>query len=257
MEPQVGSIARAARVLSALGDYPEGASLSELIARTGFSKTTTHRVLASLQEVHYVAQDPESRGYRIGHELALLSRRAEQNDMSELSRRGARRLADETGDTIFVAVPEGAASICVRRELGAFPIRTLTIAPGDRTPLGVGASAQALYAAMPKAKRMAAARANAGWMRDYNFTPELAEERAADAARRGYALNDSRVIQGMSAVGLPVITTSGRLVAGIGIGAINDRMSLRRIEGELVPLMREEVARLVARLDILEAEGLF
>ena len=255
-ELSVGSIARAQKVLSALAGAPLGASLTEIMARTEFTKTTTHRVLASLMDLHYVYQDPDTRKYYLGSALAKLARTANLSDLAALSRLSMRRLADASEDTIFLSAPEGAASICVLRVLGAFPIRTLTIDAGDRVPLGVGATAQALYAMTPRSKRMAASVANARWMVGFNFTPELAEERCADFHRRGYALNPSTVVAGMSAVGLPILTESGRLVAAVGIGAINDRMSLDRIETELVPLLREEVAVLSAKFSILEKEGL-
>lgn len=253
----VGSIARASRVLSALSEAPLGASLTEIMARTEFTKTTTHRVLTSLQDVHYVYQDPDNRRYHLGSVLAKIARTASRSDLAALAKRSMRRLADASGDTIFLSAPEGAASICVRRELGAFPIRTLTIDAGDRVPLGAGATAQALYASMPESKRKAAAQANKSWMADFNVTPELAEECCADFHRRGYALNPSIVIPGMSAVALPIITRSGRLIAAIGIGAINDRMTIERIESELVPLLREEAAVLSEKISILEQEELF
>lgn len=255
-EPLVGSIARAERMLAALSAAPLGASLTELMARTEFTKTTTHRVLASLQDVHYVYQDPDTRKYHLGSALAKLARTANLSDLAALARRSMKRLAQASQDTIFLSAPEGAASICVCRELGAFPIRTLTIDAGDRVPLGVGATAQALYAVTPKAKRLAAAAANARWMADFNFTPELAEIRCADFHQRGYALNPSTVIPGMSAIGLPIISASGRVVAAMGIGAINERMSLARIETDLLPVLREEVAILADKATILEREGL-
>ncbi len=255
-EAPVGSIARAQKVLSALAGAPLGASLTEIMARTEFTKTTTHRILASLQGVHYVYQDPDSRKYHLGSALAKLARVANRSDLAALAGRSMRRLAEACADTIFLSAPEGAASICVRRELGAFPIRTLTIDAGDRVPLGVGATGQALYAMTPERKRRAAAEANRRWMADFNYTPDLVEERCADFHTRGYALNPSIVIPGMSAVGLPIVTGSGRLIAAVGIGAINDRMSRARIEGELVPLLRREVKVLGEKFGILEGEGL-
>jgi DNA-binding IclR family transcriptional regulator len=255
-ETPVGSISRAQKVLAALTAAPLGASLTEIMAVTEFTKTTTHRVLASLQDVHYVAQDPDTRKYHLGSALAKIARTANLSELAALSRRSMRRLAEASKDTIFLSAPEGAVSICVCRELGAFPIRTLTIDTGDRVPLGVGATAQALYAMMPKSKRLAASQANASWMADFNFTPELAEERCADFHERGYALNPSTVIPGMSAVGLPIVTESGRLVAAVGIGAINDRMKLDRIESELLPVLREEAGLLADKFTILEKEGL-
>lgn len=252
----VGSIARAKVVVAALARMPLGASFTEIMARTEFTKATTHRVLASLMDVHYIFQDPDTRKYHLGHALASLARVANRSDLSALARRSMRRLADASEDTIFLSAPEGAVSICVCRELGAFPIRVLTLDAGDRVPLGVGASGQALYAATPEAKRKAAARANQAWMAEFNYTPEMAEELALDFVRRGYALNPSLVVPGMSAVSLPILTSSGRLVAALGIGAINERMSEGRIEGELLPLLRGEVALLSEKFDELEQENL-
>jgi DNA-binding IclR family transcriptional regulator len=233
-ETPVGSIARAQSVLAALARMPLGASLTEIMARTGFTKTTTHRVLSSLMEVNYVYQDPDTRKYHLGHALASLARVANRSDLAALARRSMRRLAEASNDTIFMSAPEGAVSICVCRELGAFPIRTLTLDAGDRVPLGVGATGQALYAVTPRPKRVAAARANVAWI----------------------SLNPSIPVPGMSAIGLPIQTRSKRLVAAIGIGAINDRMSRGRVETELLPVLRREVALLSDKFSELERENL-
>ena len=251
-----GSIQRAKAVLDVLADHPEGASLSQVIAGTDFTSTTTHRTLQSLQTVNYVYQDPETRRYCLGGALGALARHAQASSVIAQCRRAMRRVADASEDTVFLSIPEGAVSFCAHVELGAFPIRTLSLSAGDRVPLGVGATGQALYAASPKRRRTAAAEANAGWMADYNYTPDRAEEMAADFAARGYALNPSIPIPGMSAVALPVMTANGTLVCAMGIGAINERMSVERIEGLLIPALRTEVDQLSRKFTRLEQEGL-
>lgn len=251
-----GSIQRAKAVLDVLAEAPLGASLSQVIAGTEFTKTTTHRTLQSLQAVHYVYQEPDTRRYFLGSGLARLARGANKSDVAALSGRGMKRLAKLSEDTIFLSIPEGAVSICARVELGAFPIRTLTLEPGDRVPLGVGASGQALYAATPKEKRLIAAKANRAWLKDYNYTPALAEELAADFAVRGYAFNPSIPISGMSAIALPVQNKNGRVFAALGIGAINERMHIERIEQVLLPALRHETDNLAQKFDQLEAGGL-
>lgn len=255
-EAPVGSIARAHAVLNAMSALPSGSSFTEIMARTDFSRTTTHRVLSSLQDVHYVYQDPETRRYHMGSALAQLARRSNQSDLAALCGRSARRVAQESGDTVFLSAPEGVASLCVMRELGDFPIRTLTLEPGDRSPIGVGATGQALFAMMPENAREAALKANENWMADYNVTPTLAEACYADFHDRGYALNASFVIPGMSAVALPVLGPDRRAIVAIGIGAINERMTADRIEETLLPLLQREVAVLTLRFETLDAEGL-
>ena len=255
-EPVVGSIARAARVLEALADAPSGCALSDLIERTEFSKTTTHRVLASLQEVSYVSHDPESRVYRLGRELAGLARKANHMDLASLAERGMRQLAGLSEDTVFLSVPEGAVAVCIAREVGSFPIRTLTLDRGDRRPMGIGAGALALYCALPVARRMAIGRANGNWLAEYGTSLETLEGLQVETATRGFALNDGGVISGMSAIGLPVVTESGNVVAAVAIGAISDRMTAERIETVLLPALRDEVGRLAERFSALESENL-
>ncbi|MGR3661785.1 MAG: IclR family transcriptional regulator [Paracoccaceae bacterium] len=251
----VGSIARAARVLAAMAEFPAGASLSDLIARTDFTKSTTHRVLASLQDVHFVAQDPGNKKYHFGRDLAGLARRANLTDLASVAQRSMRRLADLSEDTVFLSIPEGAASICIHRELGAFPIRALTLEIGSRHPLGVGANAQALLSAMPDRARKAANRINASWFGEFGVDLQCVRDLHRDTIERGYALNPGRIIPGMAAVSLPIITQQGRLVAALAIGAVTDRMSLERIETTLVPALRREVENVSARFDLLETEG--
>jgi len=197
----VGSIARADVALRALAEVRDGSTFTEIMARTGFTRTTTHRVLASLIDVQYVFQDPGTRKYHLGRALSELSRTANQSQVATTTQRSAQRIADASEDTVFVTVREGAASVCVLRALGTFPIRTLTLEPGDRTPVGVGANAQAFFATLTDKQRDAVARVNTRWMEDYNFTPKLAADCFADFQKRGYAYNPSLAIPGMK--GLP------------------------------------------------------
>ena len=61
----VQSLQRAFTLLELLAEYPKGAPLSVLTERSGFNKSTTHRILANLIAMGYVAQDELSRHYRL------------------------------------------------------------------------------------------------------------------------------------------------------------------------------------------------
>ncbi|MEO1192405.1 MAG: IclR family transcriptional regulator [Pseudomonadota bacterium] len=245
----VGSVARAARVLAALASHPGGVALADVVAQTGFTKTTAHRVLGSLQDVSYVSQDPETKTYRLGVRLAALSRAAATADLGSMSRRGLRRLAKATGDTVFLSIPEGAVSVCVAREVGDYPIRTLTLGEGDRRPLGVGAGALALYCAMSSKRRAAVNRVNRLWLTEYGFDAARLEAEVPLFGGRGYALNAGGVVSAMSAVGVPVLDRRGQPLAALAIGAINERMTPERIAELIYPQLKEEAARLGERMN--------
>ncbi|MEX1035883.1 MAG: IclR family transcriptional regulator [Sneathiella sp.] len=255
ISPVKGSIARAARVLDVLSLAPDGADLTEIVARSKFTKTTAFRVLASLRDVNYVFQDPASRVYRLGSKLAELARNADRVDIGALAERGMTRLAEMSEDTVFLSIPEGATSICVNRKVGAFPIRTLTLDKGDRRPLGVGAGALALFCSLPVGKRAAMCQVNRNWLADYGVTEEILENEYKLFQSKGYALNLGGVVSGMSAVAVPVLTANGRPAAALAVGAINDRMDQARIDNLLLPGLRREARRLANRLNALEKEN--
>ncbi|GAB5471126.1 MAG: IclR family transcriptional regulator C-terminal domain-containing protein [Rhodospirillales bacterium] len=222
--------------------------MAELVAASSFSKTTTHRVLSLLQEVRYVVQDPEDRSYRLGTALADVARQADLVDLASVAQRPMRRLAEVSGDTVFFSIPEGAASVCIARELGSYPVRTLTLERGDRAPIGVGGSALAIYCLLSDARRAACNELNAQWIREYDITLDQLEEARAYFLREGYAFNRGMVYPETSAIGLPVIAPDGGLVGGLAIGAVYSRMSLDRIDSLLLPALRREAETLGARL---------
>ena len=247
-----GSIGRASDLLGALAAAPEGLALGDLARRASLAKTTAHRVLGALARERLVAQDPLDRTYRLGLRLADLGRDAARVAVAAEAARGMARLAEETGDTVFLSVPEGAASVCVARRVGSFPIRTLTLDRGDRRPLGVGAGALALHAALPEARRAAAARVNARWLAEWGFDAARLEALRRETRARGFALNRGGVVPGMSAVGLAVETGRG-LAAALAVGAIDARMDDARIEALVLPALRREARALAERLGALEA----
>jgi len=247
-----GSIARAARIIDVLAAAADGLALNQIVERSGFSKTTAFRVLANMQDVGFVFQDPESRLYLLGHKLAQISQTATRSNIAGIAKRPMARLAALSEDTVFLSIPEGAAAICVARETGAYPIRTLTLNVGDRRPMGVGAGALALFCAMSAGKRSSILTANKGWMAEFGITDtDIAAGFAANQST-GYAANIGRIVAGTSAISVPVITAKNRVVGALAIGAVDARMTPDRISETLIPALLREAALLARRMDEME-----
>jgi DNA-binding IclR family transcriptional regulator len=146
-------------------------------------------------------------------------------------------------------VREGLAAICVARDVGAFPIRTLTLDIGDRRPLGVGAGSLALLAFLPDVEIDDIVKRNSRWLQDFQrFLPDELSVLVARTRRDGYALNEGRIIPGMNAIGVPVFNTSGEPIASLSLAAIKDRMGPERIP-ELVQALHAEAKNLTELLD--------
>jgi len=233
--------------LLAVGD-DRGASLQVITETLDLKKPTAHRILSALSDNGLVFQDMTTRHYRLGHAAAVLGRTAFEQDIAGAARASLTRLAALSGDTAFASAIEGSAAICVAREVGDFPIRTLTLSVGDRRPLGVGAGSLALLAALPDAAVGRALKRNEAWLRDFQgFDAASLRERVAETRARGYAENDGRIVSGMAGVAVPVLDADGLPLAALSLAAIRDRMTPERIP-ELVQALRTEAALVAAHL---------
>jgi DNA-binding IclR family transcriptional regulator len=172
--------------------------------------------------------------------LGLLGHAAHRQDFAALAKPFLLRLAEETQDTIYASVREAGAAVCVAREIGAFPIRTLSLDVGHLRPLGVGSGSLALFAFLPDDEIDTLVEKNTAWLARYagHSRKELLAK-VADTRRRGYSFVEGRIIPGMNAVGVPIIGTDGRPVAALSLAAITDRVSGSRVAQLARTLTRE------------------
>ena len=247
--PAVQSITRAASVLRVLGAAPaEGCALGEIARGAGFGKATTHRLLAALAEAGFVYQDLVTRQYRLGATLALLGRRANEHDVVSAAKPALLRLAAASEDTIYLSIPEGSSSVCIDRQLGAFPIRTLSLDVGQRRPLGVGSGSLALLAAMPPQQIDAVLARNQAWLTEYPaFPPDLLRGHLGQTQARGFSYIDGLIIPGVNAIGVSVLGPERRPLAALSITAIAERVRGERTT-LLVRLLQDEARRISSEL---------
>lgn len=251
-EPAVKTIDRAARMLRILAQgNSDGMPLSTVSRLSGFGKGTTHRLLAALVEAGFAFQEPTTRRYRLGAGLALLARMGQQQDVGAIAAPSLERLAEITSDTVYASVREGSTAVCVGREIGSFPIRTLSLEVGDRRPLGVGSGSLALLAFLPDEEIEVALKHNEAWLKEYSdYDVAYVRKAIAKSRRSGFAFVDGRIIPGMNALGVPVYDNGGNVVAALSLAAIVDRVSGDRV-AELVGTLKKEAVRLGHALSVV------
>ncbi|HEX2115963.1 MAG TPA: IclR family transcriptional regulator [Alphaproteobacteria bacterium] len=249
-EATVKTIDRAARLLRAVATHGDGAMLSAVARETGLGKGTVHRLLNALVDAGFVFQDLETKRYRLGAGLGLLGQAAHRQDLAALARPSLLRLAEATEDTIYASLREGGTAVCVAREIGAFPIRTLSLDAGHVRPLGVGSGSLALLAFLPDDEVHTIVDRNAAWYARYpGHTRKALLADVAETRQRGYSFVDGKIVPGMNAVGVPVLDQDGRAAAAISLAAIADRVSGARIR-ELVGLLTREAASLAEAMGL-------
>lgn len=227
-----------------------GARLGDVAAQAGLSRSTAHRLLTHLVQAGLLEQDPDAPHYHLGFEIYALGRRAaERHGLPGLARASLVRLEERSEDTVYLSLRSGDDALCIARQEGRFPIKTLTLAVGDRRPLGVGAGSLALLAALPEAEAERVIAVNAGRLRPFaSYSPARLRELVALTRAENHATNPGMVLAGMMAVGVAILGPGGRPAGALSIAAIEGRMLPER-RRELVAWLHEEAAAIAARLD--------
>jgi DNA-binding IclR family transcriptional regulator len=249
------------RAVSALqvvgGGGPDGIRFVDLQRALGLTKPTAHRLLTALLSHGLVQRTADERRYRLGRGLQLLAQSGAfpAPDLRRLSMSAVQRLAEESGDTVFLSARDGLFTVCLNRATGDYPIRAVTADIGSRRPLGIGAGGLAILGALPADESVRIVEVLRPKFAAFPLTSAEAVLRSARlAAKNGYALSDEKVAVGVRAVGVALRDASGAPIAAIGLAAIRQRVSASRVP-ELVGLLERERPAIEAALAAGEADA--
>jgi DNA-binding IclR family transcriptional regulator len=236
---------RAVAALHALGaGGPQGLRFVDLQKSLGLAKPTAHRLLQALLSHGLVQHEPRGRRYRLGPGLQLLAQSATYPgpDLRRICTPAVQRLAEESGDTVFLSARDGLFTVCLSRATGDYPIRAITVDVGLRRPLGIGAGGLAILGALPVLESQRIVDVLEPKFTAFPLSSAEQILRSARLARKvGYALSDERVAPGVRAVGVALRDAAGEPIAAIGLAAIRQRVSAERIPLLVGLLERERV----------------
>jgi DNA-binding IclR family transcriptional regulator len=247
----VQSLDRAVAILRVLARrHTSGARLNDVAADAGLSRSTAHRLLTALVRLGLAEQDAASAGFYPG--LALLSlgaAAADRHNLAELTAPHSQRLADRTGDTVYVALRSGNDAVCVDRLEGSFPIKVMTWNVGDRRPMGVSASGLAMLGALPDDEVARIVEANAPRIEALTGLDRAGVLALVERTRHdGYAFNAGYSAPGMAAVAVPICSVRGEPVGSMCVAALATRLEPRR-RATVVRWLADEVGQLTRQLN--------
>jgi DNA-binding IclR family transcriptional regulator len=244
------SIQRAVALLRALARVNnDGGSAAELAHATAVDRTTAHRMLQCLAAEGLLRYSGKSHRYFLGplaFEIGLAA--AEQIKLRRLCEPTLKRIAAQTGDTVFLMERERHESVCIDRAEGHFPVKTLVVEVGDRRPLGIGAASLAILTAMTPDDAEAAIMENVDRISDFpGMSVQRLRRELAEARTKTWVGIETVGVIGAKAVAVPLCTVSGRPIGALSIAAIEPRMTQER-QLELLAVLRREALLMTERL---------
>ena len=161
---------------------------------------------------------------RLAYEIGLAA--SERLNLAQICKPALARIAEETGDTVFLMVRSGDDCICADRAMGSYPIKTFVVDVGTHRPLGIGAGSLAILSALPEDVANQVIDRNASRIVEYeDMSLVRLHDTMMRARRTGHVAMDVIRVPRVRAVGVALVAANGRPVAAMSIAAIVFRMT--------------------------------
>lgn len=222
---QLSTVTRALQVLQAFSYEHPVMGVSELSRKLGMGKSSVHRVLTTLAEQGFVTKTGDDR-YQLGlklHELGQLV--VSSLELRTVAHGPLERLRNDSGETVHVAVLEGADAVYVHRIESLATLRTFARV-GRRVPAHTTSSGKCLLAFGPPEAVDVVVRAGLRRIGPRSITTEQGLRSALETIRtNGYVVSVEENERGVVSIGAPVFGHDGSCIAAVSMAGPTVRVS--------------------------------
>lgn len=227
---KVQALDRAFAVLDLLGESETPLGLAQVANSLQLHKSTAHRFLMVLERHHMVERTGGGK-FRLGLRLFDFGNRAiEQYDLRERAQPHLRRLVAETEETAHLCILEQARVIYIDKIEPARSVRMITRV-GASNPVHCTAVGKAMLAFLPEDRVDDIVRRT----RFERFTPrtiataEALRSEIEKTHRRGYAVDDEELEEGLRCIAVPVLDAQRLPVAAVSISGPSFRVTAQKL----------------------------
>jgi DNA-binding IclR family transcriptional regulator len=239
----VQSVERAADLLKAVASAGEPETAPALASRCGLNRSTTWRLLATLELHGLVDRDPETGRYSIGHAVVQLARASGYEALARRAQPLLRRLAEDTGETVNLAVPHLLQLVYVS-QMQAPHVMTANWL-GRPVALHATSTGKAFLAWLPHEERAVTLAKPLERYTETTLTDRAALEAELESVRRrGYAVSRGELEPGLYGVSAASLDDLERPAAVVSVWGSEGRIRAHgfRVLGEAAAATARELA---------------
>ncbi|MFB4163186.1 IclR family transcriptional regulator [Alteribacillus sp. JSM 102045] len=214
----IRTLQRAIDILNCFhADEPE-LTLTEIANKIELAKSTTTRLLATLELNHFVEKDPVTSKYRLGRKLYFIGHVAGQSiELRSVAEATMKRLRNQTKETVNLYVLDGAHRTCIQQYESTQSVKHM-VSIGQKLPLTIGAGGKVLLAHQSK-----------------EFIEQVMEEQPVKKNKTDlkeelniitedkYAISVDEREAGSSAASSPIYDINGKVVAALSVSGPSSR----------------------------------
>lgn len=214
----VQSVGRAVRILELLAEGADELGVTELGRRLGVHKATASRLVSTLAEHGLVERNPITDKYSLGFGVVRLAALVTAGlDLVRQARPVLERLAEDTGETVNLAILDGARVVNIDQIAAPHLVVNVNWV-GKRTPLHCTSSGKVLLAHLSDRQRAQLLRGPLERLTPNTIVDkDLLQAQLLEAEVQGYAYTVEELEVGLNAVAAPVRDSTGAVVAAVSI----------------------------------------
>lgn len=246
------SVRNALRTIRVLQERQE-LSVSEVATELGVGMSTAHRLLSTLKLESFVSQSMSTKKYLLGPVMSAFPPERLLNEYADVAKAPMRKLSDEVGETVHLAVRQGRDVRFVAVEESRKLVH-LTSRVGMTLPIHSTSSGKSLLAYLPATELNRLFPAE----QIEKLTPGTVSTRAELLAqlkrikKQGYAVNEEESEEDLHAAAVPVFDRSGVPIASITVAGPKYRFRVSQVHMKLpcgltVIEMMQQAARVVTK----------
>ena len=246
---QVQSLQRGLSILECLAKAEGGLTLTDVGQRVQLPPSTVHRLLATLEKMGYVYQAGELGRWYVGLQaFAVGSSFLSSRDFVAQSHPYMRRLMDQSGETVNLAILDGTEAVFVDQVQCREMMRTI-VKLGSRAPLHASGVGKAIFASLPDDQIDAILKVR-GLPRitgNTITTPETMWASVRVIRQRGWSFDDEEHAIGTRCVAAPIYDEHAETLGALSLAGPSSRLPDERIK-QLGPLVAHTAEELTHRL---------
>jgi IclR family pca regulon transcriptional regulator len=239
----VESFSRGLAVLRAFGPGRERLTLSDVAKSCNLERSASRRFLLTLCALGYAVQ--EQRYFRLTPKVLEIGYGFLSGlRFPELISPVLTQVTAQLGESCSAAILDGSEIVYIARSAAPSRLMSVALNIGSRLPAHATAMGHALLAFLPPPAQAALLAA----LPLPRFTPHtitsatVLKQRLDLVARRGYAINDQELEEGLRSLAVPVPGANGQVNFVINLAVNANRVSIPDLEARCLPVLLEAVA---------------
>jgi IclR family transcriptional regulator, KDG regulon repressor len=246
LSESVRAVDRALDILLCFTQEKPVLSLTEIADDLGISKSTVHRLLATLECKRFLLRDSVTGKYHLGFRFLEMASQVFEDVDQHWVLPHLNHLAEESGETVDLAVLDESHVIYLQVVESKQRVK-ISATKGQRLPAFCTASGKAILANLPEDQLQKTL--GFGLVRYTENTPLVfgnLKEDLDETHVRGYAISEQEYEKDINAVGAPILLADGYPIAAISIVGPSFRMPRERmvalghtIQKEIVSISHE------------------